>query len=207
MEEIDNTLDASSYNEAPSQYETTFENLLLNIYSCYEYLLANSVLVPNNNENRIRDILLGYLKNKNIRTEICIISGYIFEKEVDENIGRVDIKIRDANEFIIHEEHDAYFIIECKRLDGTTGLNTAYVRDGIKRFTTNYGLARDQEYYSSYYGVNGMIGFIVKDINIDENMAKIGDFFNKIEPHKLYVSNHTNLKLYHLMMDFSDNLE
>ena len=206
MEEIGYELDASSYGEAPNQYEAIFKNLMLNIYSCYEYLLASSVLVPNNNENRIRDILLEYLKNKNIRSEICIISGYIFEKEVDENTGRVDIKIRDANEFIKYEEHDAYYIIECKRLDGTNGLNTAYVSDGIERFTTNYGSARDQAYYSSYYGINGMIGFIVNDINIHDNMAQIGPFFNEIERDKLYESNHANLKLYHLMMDFSHNL-
>jgi hypothetical protein len=206
VEEVVYALDASSYDEAPNEYELVFKNLILNIYSCYEYLLANSVLVPNNNENRIRDILLEYLKNKNIRTEICIISGYIFEKEVDENMGRVDIKIRDANEFIMHEEHAAYYVIECKRLDGSSTLNKAYVADGIERFTTGYKSTSESSYYSSYYGVNGMIGFIVKDINIHDNMSKIGNFFNEIERNKLYESNHANLNLYHLMMDFSDNL-
>ena len=52
-----------------------------------------------------------------------------------------------------------------------------------------------------------MIGFIAKEIDIDANIGKIGNFFNQIEKNKLYDSNHKNLKLYHLMMDFSDNLK
>ena len=48
-----------------------------------------------------------------------------------------------------------------------------------------------------------MIGFIVKNININDNMIKIGNFFNIVENNKLYDSNHENCKLFHLMMDFS----
>jgi len=201
--ELDFELDASLYSEAINEYEDEFKNLLLNIYSCYILVVTDKILVPSNDENTIRDILLRYLQNTKIRHEDCIIEGYRFDKEVDECEGRVDIKITDINDF---ENHHAYYVIECKRLDGSKRLNTAYDNDGIKRFTTSYTSPNCQPYYSSYYGGNGMIGFIVKKINIDENITNIGDFFNTIEHSKLYDSNHLNLKLYHLMMDFSDNL-
>jgi hypothetical protein len=185
------SLDASLYTEAPNEYELEFKNLLLNIYSCYLLIIADKKKIPNN-ENKIRDILLEYLKNIKIRQESCLIEGYRFDKEVDEGKGRVDIKIVSINDF---ENFEAYFIIECKRLDGTITLNKKYDSEGIDRFTS--------EKYSSYYGINGMIGFVVKKIDIDANIKKIGNFFDCIEKDKLYISTHTDLKLYHLMMDFS----
>ena len=206
MAELDFELDASSYTEATNEYEIEFKNLLLNIYSCYILIITDKILVPSNDENMIRDILLDYMKNTKVRNEDCIISGYLFEKEVDENSGRVDIKIRNVNEFLKNENHDAYYVIECKRLDGGKTLNTAYVVDGIKRFTTSYKSSKSNPYYSSYYGVNGMIGFVIKKIDVTNNISEIENDFNELEAHKLYESYHSNLKLYHLMMDFSDNI-
>jgi len=198
------SLDATPFLFAINEYEVEFKNMMLNLYSCYEYLLANGESVPSNHENTIRDILLKYLKDTKIRNEYCIIEGYRFDKEVDEGEGRVDIKIININDF---ENHDAYYVIECKRLDGYATLNKAYIDDGLNRFTSSYKSSKSNPYYSSYYGVNGMIGFIVKEIDIGENIKQIGDFFNSIEKDKLYDSNHKNLKLYHLMMDFSKNIE
>jgi hypothetical protein len=185
------SLDASLYTEAPNEYELEFKNLLLNIYSCYLLIIADKKKIPNN-ENKIRDILLEYLKNEKIRQESCLIEGYRFDKEVDEGKGRVDIKIVSINDF---ENFEAYFIIECKRLNGNKLLNDKYVSEGINRFTSKK--------YSSYYGINGMIGFVVKKIDIDANIKKIGNFFDCIEKDKFYTTTHTDLKLYHLMMDFS----
>jgi len=202
MFEVD-SLDAAPYLFAVNEYEIQFENLMLNIYSCYIYLISNGDMVPENDENAIRDILLNYLRDTTIRNEACIITGYRFDKEVDEGEGRVDIKIVSINDF---ENHDAYYIIECKRIDGYSTLNKAYINDGLNRFISSYKSSNSNPYYSSYYGVNGMIGFVVKTIDIDKNMDKIGDFFNQIEHNKLYDSNHENLKLYHLMMDFSKNI-
>ena len=203
MEELDFELDASTYYEAPNEYELEFKNLLLNIYSCYTLMVTEKIAVPQNSENTIRDILLEYLKDTKIRNEYCLIEGYRFDKEVDEGKGRVDIKIVNINDF---EDYEAYYIIECKRLDGSKTLNDAYVNDGIKRFTTSYKSSKCQPYYSSYYGVNGMIGFVVRKIDIDKNISKIGNFFNLIKVNEFYDSNHSDLKLYHLMMDFSKNL-
>ena len=202
MFELD-PLDATSYSLAINDYEVEFKNLMLNIYSCYIYLISCGDSVPANNENVIRDILLGYLKDTKIRNEYCIIEGYRFDKEVDECEGRIDIKIIGINDF---ENHEAYYVIECKRLDGTNTLNNAYVNHGINRFTTSYQSSNCQPYYSSYYGVNGMIGFVVEELDIDENINNIGNFFNEVEKDKLYDTSHENLKLFHLMMDFSNNV-
>ncbi len=204
MEELENNLDASIYEEAINDYELEFKNLLTKIYQCYKFIIKDKTKIPSNDENKIRDILLNYLKDTKIRQKKCLIQGYRFDKEVDENKGRVDIKIIDYNDF---ESHNAYYIIECKRLDGKSVLNKAYAKDGIERFTSSYKSKVSKPYYSSYYGVNGMIGFVVANININSNMKKIGNFFSVIEENKLYESTHKSLKLYHLMMDFSDCLQ
>ncbi len=201
MDELENNLDATSFIPAVNNYQNEFQDLITKIYLCYELMLLDKIELPYNNENEIRDILLNeYLQKRNVRNNICNIYGFRFDKEVDVNDGRVDIKIITLNDF---ENDDAFYVIECKRLDGKSALNKAYVEHGIKRFTTNYTSENHEYYYPSNYGINGMIGFIVKNININDNMIKIGNFFNIVENNKLYDSNHENCKLFHLMMDFS----
>lgn len=195
MEELEYNLDATILEDADIYYENIFKNLLLNIYSCYEYMLADKIKVPKNNENEIRDILYKYISKRKIRNEICNIYGFNFDKEVDEKTGRIDLKIKDINDF---EDFDSYYIIECKRLDGKSTLNKYYINHGINRFTSGY--------YSSY-GINGMLAFVVEKIDIHSNMDKIGGFFNCLEINKLYDSNHSNKKLFHLIMDFSSNIK
>ncbi len=196
MEELEYNLDATILEDADIYYENIFKNLLLNIYSCYEYMLADKIKVPKNNENEIRDILYKYISKRKIRNEICNIYGFNFDKEVDEKTGRIDLKIKDINDF---EDFDSYYIIECKRLDGKSTLNKYYINHGINRFTSGY--------YSSSYGINGMLAFVVEKIDIHSNMDKIGGFFNCLEINKLYDSNHSNKKLFHLIMDFSSNIK
>lgn len=160
MEELEYNLDATILEDADIYYENIFKNLLLNIYSCYEYMLADKIKVPKNNENEIRDILYKYISKRKIRNEICNIYGFNFDKEVDEKTGRIDLKIKDINDF---EDFDSYYIIECKRLDGKSTLNKYYINHGINRFTSGY--------YSSY-GINGMLAFVVEKIDIHSNMDK-----------------------------------
>ncbi|OHD85441.1 hypothetical protein [Sulfuricurvum sp. RIFCSPLOWO2_12_FULL_43_24] len=173
-----------------------FNELLNFIYKCYLIMLDDTVMVPHNNENKIRDILLlNYLNDNSIR-HMLGMTHFLFDPEVPENNGRSDIKVQTYDTF---QDTKAYYILECKRLNGQTTLNHEYVNNGINRFTTKY--------YSSYFNINGMIGFIIHPINIDENMRKIGDFFDLIEENKLYQSTHDGIILYHLMMDFSNNIE
>jgi len=215
-----NSLDASYFLGSVSFYEKQFEEILSKICLCYKLMKTDKVILDNK-ENKIRDILLlNYLKNNKVRRKFDFIQWH-FEREVqeDHSVGRTDIKIISQNTFI-HQE--AYYILECKRLDsvnttGTTGLNAEYIKNGIARFISKY--------YSSYYRVNGMIGFIVEDLKIDENVERINNllktsfsaietkqeivrssFIDDFEYHYCSIhSDETNdeLKIYHLMLNLS----
>ena len=220
-----NQLDPSAFPGAADFYIAEFENILVGITSCYKMMIDDNISVPSNDENGIRDILLlNYLKNRAIKRKIKL-TNYRFDREIMEDTtkGRVDIRIISKNDFEIDE---AYYTIECKRLDnnktsGTSGLNGEYIKEGIMRFIT--------EYYSSYYGVNGMIGFVVEQMDIPANVININGllrntfsaantetvlaFHNFIKDFKYqYYSIHKDIKdrkikLYHLMFDFSANID
>lgn len=64
VEELEYNLDATILEDADIYYENIFKNLLLNIYSCYEYMLADKIKVPKNDENEIRDILYKYISKR-----------------------------------------------------------------------------------------------------------------------------------------------
>ncbi|MCQ0110302.1 hypothetical protein [Zhouia amylolytica] len=218
------SLDASNFSGSIPFYDNEFEKILSKITTCYQLMKTDKVVLEND-ENKIRDILLlNYLKNDEIRRKIDLIQWH-FEREVqeDHSIGRTDIKVISPNTF---EKQEAYYILECKRLDNTnttgiSGLNAKYIENGIDRFITKY--------YSSFYRVNGMIGFIVEELKIDENVKRINtllgtsfssittkqeiikdSFINDFEYH--YNSIHTDkdndkLKIYHLMFDLSQNIQ
>ncbi|RZB36990.1 MAG: hypothetical protein SRB2_01494 [Desulfobacteraceae bacterium Eth-SRB2] len=220
-----NPLDPSVFPSSADFYIAEFENILVGITSCYKMMIEDNISVPSNDENGIRDILLlNYLKNRAIKRKIKL-TNYRFDREIMEDTtkGRVDIRIISKNDFEIDE---AYYTIECKRLDnnktsGTSGLNGDYIREGIMRFIT--------EYYSSYYGINGMIGFVVEQVDIPANITNINKllmenfsdantetvltFHNFIKDFKYqYYSTHKDIKdrkikLYHLMFDFSVNID
>lgn len=218
------SLDASNFSGSIPFYDNEFEKILSRITICYQLMKTDKVVLEND-ENKIRDILLlNYLKNDKIREKVDLLEWH-FEREVqeDHSIGRTDIKVISANTF---KKQEAYYILECKRLDntnttGTSGLNAKYIENGIDRFITKY--------YSSYYRVNGMIGFVVENLKIDENVKNINtllktsfssittkqeitkdSFIDDFEYH--YKSVHTDkdndeLKIYHLMFDLSENLK
>lgn len=224
-----NNLNASAFKYNNEPYELEFEKILTGITACYKRMINDNVSVPSNDENRIRDILYNnYLNNNKIRSSLKL-THYIFDCEVaeyDKNgnlTGFLDYKISTQNTFA---ESNAYYSIEFKRLDnqnltGDTGLNAKYIEEGIMRFVT--------EQYSSHRGVNGMIGFVVEQMNIDNNIKSINglltnnfktantqkkltpvDFIKKFR--YSYYSIHNDIedkkiKLYHLMFDFSANLK
>ena len=222
---MDSPLDPSIFPGSADFYIAEFESILVGITSCYKMMIEDNVSVPPNDENGIRDILLlNYLKNRAIKKKVKL-TNYRFDREIPEDTtkGRVDIRIISKNDFEIDE---AYYTIECKRLDnnrtsGTSGLNGKYIKEGIMRFIT--------EYYSSYYRVNGMIGFVVEQMDISANITNINKllmenfsdanaetvltFHHFIKDFKYqYYSIHKdikdrNIKLYHLMFDFSANIE
>ena len=216
-------LSASNYMHKSIFYNTEFEDILSKIITCYSFMLKDNVSLTND-ENTIRDVLLiNYLKNNSIRKKINL-TNYLFDREVpeDRSLGRTDIKIQTQNTF---EDTSAYYIIECKRLDatnttGTTGLNAEYIKNGIFRFVSAY--------YSNYCKTNGMIGFVVKSIDINENVSLINNLLERIfadtnttqylQYRKIladfnfsYCSYHNvvgnEVLIYHLMFDFSGNIQ
>jgi hypothetical protein len=223
--DIMDNLNACVFQYRNEPYELEFERILTGITACYKMMIKDNVVVPSNDENKIRDVLLmNYLKKKAIRKRVNL-TDYRFDREIPEDCtkGRVDIRIISRNDFEIDE---AYYIIECKRLNnrsltGKTGLNAEYIKNGILRFI--------KRQYSAYYSVNGMIGFVVEEINIDNNIKSINGLlinnfkdantqkklthvgFIKKFKHSYYSIHHVienkKIKLYHLMFDLSKNIK
>jgi hypothetical protein len=211
LNDFDTLLDASLFSQAEFEYHNDFTNLLSSIYSSYENMTHNESSLPRN-ENKIRDILVDkYLKKE--------INDYEFKKEEDNNLGRVDIYIIDTL-----DNSKPHFIIECKILDdkntnGVEGKNSEYIKNGIQRLLTEH-------YYikNSFY-TNAMIGFIIEDINIENNNESINILVTKLlnnlitvispialEKNNIYKSiyktgNDKEFIIYHLMMDFSKNIK
>ena len=216
-------IDASSFEFNSMFYDQEFEIILQKITLCYKMMIKYDVKVPND-ENKIRDILLlQYLKNDKIRKNIGI-TDYHFDRETpeDNTTGITDIRIITQDTFTIQA---AYYIIECKRLNnqnlyGISGLNAGYIKEGILRFVNSK--------YSAYFRVNGMIGFVVDNLNIEQNIKNINTLlkihFSKANTKVIinktsfiknfeyqYFSVHNDnkksmFKLYHLMFDFSNQI-
>jgi len=221
---IDVELNAKGYGYNATNYTAEFQRVLCGVFTCYSMMLNDNVELPND-ENEIRNkLLFNYLNNDNIRKDIELLD-YVFNGEVLEPTGgKIDLKVQTPNRFI---KSAAYYIIECKRLDnknttGISGLNAEYIRNGIYRFVSKY--------YSTNCGVNAMIGFIVEAMDVHNNVENNINFllqnhFSNCNTTKYihrelfiphfefhYTSEHkntdnVNFTLYHLMFDFSNNID
>ena len=186
------------------------------------FLLQHKKLL--NDEEKIRTHLLeNYLNNDSFKKEM----GYdnlalrffpevpeSYDKCDEEYVGRADIKVICPNYF---NDVKDYYIIECKRVDGSAKLNTFYVAEGICRFVS------EPPKYLSFNGKNIMLAFVVTDIDIDRNISKINEIQAKIKEikligalkkckseraeHYLYTSkyecNSVQIELSHIFYDFS----
>ncbi|SDB25467.1 hypothetical protein [Eubacterium oxidoreducens] len=164
-------------------YRANFEKIITYILDICDLIVEDyekkQLKLPND-ENKIRSIMLEEYMNK--YKDVHGMSGYKFEPEVPENyvgggqhIGRVDIRILLKSDF---EKDDAYYIVECKRIDGSSDLNKKYVKEGVARFVT--------EKYSSYYGRNIMLAFVVKKIDISANAKLIEGIQNADSNEHMY---------------------
>lgn len=194
--------------------DSNFEFILTQIYKCYKKMLVDYTYIENN-ENKIKNRLYkDYLNNQNIRNELGL-NHYLFKTEtgmIDENYnenGYSDIEVIDLKGSF--KSTEAFYIIECKRIDDINthyqnSLNNKYIHEGINRFI--------DEKYPTHYKVNGMLGFVVKNIDIKENCNHFSDFkshlfidsfeFSYISRH--FTKNLKNITLYHLMFDFSSKI-
>lgn len=144
-----------------------------------ENCCSNQLTIPNH-EEKIRTYLLeSYLEDETTRCMIGISDVPIrFLPEVPENydadnntyIGRTDIRVLSSN--WLSNPRD-YYIVECKRLDGTKSLNQKYVVEGIGRFVG------DHPKYSSYNNQNIMLGFVVKEMDCSVVIREISDIHEK----------------------------
>ncbi|MGD2090716.1 MAG: hypothetical protein PVH61_31380 [Candidatus Aminicenantes bacterium] len=208
-------LKADKFLHAKRIYEVSFDEILKHIIRSYKSLIHDNIQLKND-ENKIRDILVEHYLNHPLKRQELLIDNLIFNREPSENMARgfVDIKIQTM---ISLNNPKAYYIFECKRLDGRMDLNRKYIKDGIMRFVS--------EKYSSYYALNGMLGFEVKKLNTTVNIEAINklaaadypeiNIIKKLTSTVLsrdfsysYISRHNTIslreiKLYHLMLDFS----
>jgi len=216
-----NLLEAPYFEYSILHFNAKFEQILAGIIIVYSCIIATKTKVPLNDENGIRDIFLSkeYLKKQKFKEQYPPLANYHFDKETAENGGRADIRVLQVKPY---KDDDAYYVIECKRLDneninGTTGLNAKYIDEGIKRFT-------NEKKYQMHENTAGMIGFVVSKMNIHENVVCINKLllntFTEINTEKeltkkqitpdfeySYYSNHKvenyTKTIYHLMFDFS----
>ena len=213
MFEYDQTINANSYNYRKVHYQIRLKDLLYHLYKCYRNLIFDKVLVPQK-ENDIRDILVDnyFLKD---------IHEFTFKKETNNNLGRVDIYIIKNKTELDLKPH---FIVECKLLNnininGKDGLNGKYITNGIQRFLTEH------YYLNNNFNTNIMLGFIIEKLDIASNIDAINALSEKVfknivaikqpiilDTSNIYKSAYQTGKpekdffVYHLMMDFSNNL-
>lgn len=144
-----------------------------------KHCLAQGIKIQNN-ENAIRNYLVeNYLDNDKMQSLIGLSEIHLrFCPEMLENynvqkntyLGRTDIRV--ISEDTLRNRND-YFIIECKRIDGTHELCKKYIEEGICRFTGN------TPKYLSYNGTNFMLGFVVSNIDITVTLATISSLHIK----------------------------
>lgn len=227
MKEFD--LDAIAFAYSYLRRDTYFESILTKCVHVYN-LICSTFTDLENDENKIRDKFLVYLKDVKFK-ETMDLPNLVFDKEIPENTGRADIRILPTIQKYVDD--DAYYLIECKRLNssnltGDYGLNAEYIKNGICRFVTNY--------YSSYHNCNAMFGFVVEEMDINQNINQINallpnNYINQQEvtvnantiqeltyvdfaeeyPYS-YISKHNHISnkelvLYHLTFDFSKNIQ
>lgn len=128
---------------------------------------AKGELLPNNDENKITNRLFHFHLEEEHIHEL-----FYFELQPPENYnprtgrydGIGDIRVK---QWSMLPNPKAYFIIECKRLDGNSPLNREYIQKGVERFIG------DSPKYKSHYGRSIMLGYMVSSIDIPENVIKI----------------------------------
>lgn len=144
-----------------------------------------------------------------------------YDEETDKYMSRCDIKVT-SNNYWVNRDKEDYYIIECKRIDGSSNLNKKYIDEGVSRF------ANEPPKYPSHHNKNIMLGFVVKDIDIHDNSRKLStinkDRFETRAKSDLisikvdldeglheYISNYTlsskSLQLMHIFFDFSPVIE
>ena len=202
-------IDAAIFQYGSPFRRTQLEGILSDCSLVYQKILSSGIVL-NNKENEIRDKLAEYLEDDDYKmSHTAIVRSFQVDHEVPEGTnGRVDFRFLKSNPYLGQK---VYYIIECKRLDGGHHLNKEYVENGINRFKT-------PGKYSSHLGVNGMMGFLVRQVDVNDTCWNINTLLADNEclvPASLkcadgccgFESKHSvtsgSVTLLHLWMDFS----
>ena len=211
-------------NEATNiEFESGAINIIIaQLIKCSKLIKTNCVdtnSLLKNNEDKITNRLIAKYLNvgpNDFRYEPQ--SPENFDESTDQYIGRTDIKVISRDYF---RDSQAYYIIECKRIDGTANLNKKYINEGVARFASHPAK------YSSYHNENIMFGYVVQAIDISANTTKIEDLQNQIlkngaakkffllccESSNYYLyscqyqSDEKNIELKHLFYNFSSVIQ
>lgn len=202
-------MDAAIFQYGPHFCRIQLEGILSDCSLVFQKILSSGVAL-NNNENEIRDRMAVFLEDDTYKmNQTAIVKNFQVDHEVPEGTcGRVDFRFLPSNPYLGQK---VYFIIECKRLDGGHHLNKEYVKNGIDRF-------KIPGKYSSHLGVNGMMGFIVKQVDVNVTCQDINSLLADDECLKPVLQARLNgcyeyesvhpitsgtVTLLHLWMDFS----
>lgn len=152
-----------------------FENIIEHLRKCSSDMKADCIKTGNwlhNDEDKITNRLVENYLNKNYSNIRFILqSPERFLPNEDRYKGRTDIRAVSPNWF---SDSNAYYTIECKRIDGEPYLNREYIINGVARFVVGSPL------YPSHNKRNIMFGYIVKDVDIPQNTIKIEELQNKL---------------------------
>lgn len=125
-----------------------------------------------NDEDKITNRLVeNYLNKNSSNIRFILQSPERFLPNEDRYKGRTDIRAVSLNWF---SDSNAYYSIECKRIDGKSYLNREYIINGIARFVMS------SPQYPSCNKRNIMFGYIVKAVDIPQNTIKIEELQNKL---------------------------
>jgi len=161
--------------------------IIAHLIKCSKKMKADCIVDNNpliNHEDRVTDRLIAKYLNAepdNFRYEPQ--SPENFNEDTDHYIGRTDIKVISRDYFNVSAQ--AYFVIECKRIDGSNDLNKKYITEGVARFVCH------PTKYSSYYKQNIMFGYVVRALDISDNAGQI----DKLQSYLLKEVMATNLVL------------
>lgn len=160
-------------------YKIQFNKILTACVKAHSKLIESEDNLDGLEEEVLRNKLIKYIRNNQ---GTYGVAKYVFDAEsaeidetTDKTVGYPDIKITIPCSSNFSTEEQKKFIIECKRLDGYTSKNKAYIEEGMNRFIS--------EKYVCILDVCGMIGFIEKSNKVyktDKIVEIVNDINNKL---------------------------
>ena len=190
-------------------FEHKYINLVINSYKDIEKEKRTELLV----ENTRRNILCNQMRKNKHRYGITfniVTECGVWDKKSFEDEGRIDICC------YLSELEDQYFAFECKRFLKVdlipSYIKNKYYAEGIKRFEDNI--------YSQDINIGGMVAFLeegdytrlnnlmineLPKFSVDKKIDILSEKYNYNYVYETthYRKNNKNIKLIHVLMDFS----